>query len=145
MYALVDDIPSYPDFLPWCKKAEVLSSGPGVKRAALTLQKGPLSERFVTRNTGTPPNHIHLALDEGPFRHLDGHWRFTDLGPEGCKVTLDIEFELAGFFMAKMLNAVLTRALDSLVDAFCARARVLYGPQGAGTLDGPAGDNNDPR
>ncbi len=132
MFALVDDVERYPEFLPWCVQAEVLdvqvaADGAPQKRAALTLKKGPVAERFVTRNSLYAPTRILLNLDQGPFKKLAGEWRFTSIAESGCKVELELDFEVAGFVLSKLLSPILTGALDSLVDAFCARARQVYG------------------
>jgi ribosome-associated toxin RatA of RatAB toxin-antitoxin module len=131
MFDLVNDVTSYPEFVPWCVGAEVLSASEGEKVAALTLGKGPVSERFVTRNTLRYPDRIRLDLEHGPFKHLHGTWRFVQLGEAGCKVEFDIHFELAHRIWHRMFGALFTRMVDSLVDAFCQRARRLYGPGGS--------------
>jgi ribosome-associated toxin RatA of RatAB toxin-antitoxin module len=128
MFALVDDVAAYPEFVPWCIGAEVLSSSDQQTVAALTLGKGPITERFVTRNTLHHPDRIQLDLVEGPFRSLHGTWRFTRLGDAGCKVELDVEFELAHRIWQRMFGALFSRVLDALVDAFRERARARFGP-----------------
>jgi ribosome-associated toxin RatA of RatAB toxin-antitoxin module len=128
LFALVDDVSAYPEFVPWCVKAEVLAEDDDEMIAALTLRRGPVSERFVTRNTRRFPERIELDLDQGPFRHLHGTWRFLPLGDAGCKVELEMDFELSHRIWQRMFGALFSRVVDSLVDAFRERARRLYGP-----------------
>ncbi len=125
LFALVNDVERYPEFLPWCAAAEVVSTKPGEMLAALVIRRGALSERFTTRNAYSFPERIEMSLVEGPFERLSGAWKFTTLG-EGCKVELDLEFEYARGFLHRAIGSAFGRAASSLVDAFCTRARTLY-------------------
>jgi ribosome-associated toxin RatA of RatAB toxin-antitoxin module len=128
MFDLVNDVAAYPAFVPWCVRAEVLSATDRETVAALTLGKGPVLERFVTRNTLYHPDRITLDLEHGPFRHLRGTWHFVRLGEAGCKIELEMDFELAHKVWRRMFGALFSSVVDSLVDSFCERARALYGP-----------------
>jgi len=126
MFSLVDDVESYPSFLPWCKHAEEHWRNDRSVEASIELQKGALSRRFTTRNSLNSPDSIDIALVAGPFRHLAGGWRFQDLGDAGSKVSLNLEFE----FKSRMLDAALgpffEEICSSLVDAFTRRAACEY-------------------
>src|SRR5580765_6560186 len=96
MYALVNDVARYPEFLPWCRGARILEQSATEMRASLDLARGGFRKTFTTRNRLEPEQAITITLEHGPFRHLEGRWRFTDMDHEGSKVTLDMEFEFAG-------------------------------------------------
>src|SRR5689334_5101821 len=85
MYALVNDVARYPEFLPWCRGSEVLESDATEMRARLDLVRGRFNKSFTTRNYLTPGSAITMTLEDGPFKKLEGRWRFTDLGAEGSK------------------------------------------------------------
>ena len=51
MYKLVDDVPSYQEFLPWCGGSQEISREDGVVVASVTIAKGSLNKTFTTRNT----------------------------------------------------------------------------------------------
>lgn len=54
MYQLVNDIQSYPEFIPGCTGSRVLESGPTQMTAAVDVSKaGDQSKTFTTRNTLT--------------------------------------------------------------------------------------------
>ena len=74
LYDLVNDVASYPQFLPWCSSAEILESTEVLMRASLGVAKGGLSQHFVTRNTLVPGRSIEMNLEEGPFTKLHGLW-----------------------------------------------------------------------
>lgn len=130
MFALVDDVPSYPKFLPWCRTAEVLERSEREVIARLQVHKGPLHARFITRNRLEPPGVIALDLVEGPFRTLEGEWRFTVIGDKGSRVSLTLAFAFASSLNAWLLEPVFEHTCNSLVDAFVSRARALYGRAG---------------
>ena len=127
MYYLVADVPSYPQFLPWCRSAEVQHSDADSVQASLVIAKGPLQKRFTTRNRLFAERRIEIALVDGPFRHLNGCWSFEDLGEHGARVTLDMDFEIAGSLLRRTLQPIFSEIANTMVDAFCQRAREIYG------------------
>lgn len=127
MFALVDDVATYPEFLPWCKSAEVHGQSDDVVEATLELQKGAISKTFTTRNISREFESIDLALVGGPFKHLRGGWRFKDLGDDGSKVTLELEFEFESRLTDMMFGPFFEDICNSLVDAFSKRAAVVFG------------------
>ncbi|HEX6550498.1 MAG TPA: type II toxin-antitoxin system RatA family toxin [Gammaproteobacteria bacterium] len=127
MYDLVNDVERYPEFLPWCRGAQVLSQSDSEMRARLDLARGGLHKTFTTRNVLEPGQSITMTLENGPFRHLEGRWSFADLGPDGSKVSLDMEFEFAGALLDLMAGPVFHEISNSLVDAFIKRAASLHG------------------
>jgi len=127
MFALVDEIPSYPKFLPWCRAANVLERSATEVIARLDVHKGPLHARFTTRNRLEPPGLIRLDLLEGPFRTLEGEWRFSAIADKGSRIELALAFAFANPVNAWLLEPVFEHTCSSLVDAFVARARSLNG------------------
>ncbi|WP_263144767.1 type II toxin-antitoxin system RatA family toxin [Pseudomonas sp. RIT-PI-AD] len=127
LYELVNDVARYPEFLPWCSASEVLDADETHMRAGLTVGKAGLSQRFVTRNTLVPGQSIELNLDEGPFTHFQGAWQFKALGEKACKISLDLNFDYAGPIIKATLGPLFNQAANTLVDAFCQRAKQLYG------------------
>jgi ribosome-associated toxin RatA of RatAB toxin-antitoxin module len=127
VFDLVGDIERYPDFLPWCSHAHIVSNGGGEVVAELTIMKGRISERFTTRNVMTYPDSIELHLVQGPFKRLAGMWRFTALTALGSKVELELDFEMSGSLIQKTLGIIFAHAAGTMVDAFCSRARAVDG------------------
>lgn len=127
LYALVNDVARYPEFLPWCASSEVLEVSDNHMRASLEVAKGGLSQRFTTRNLLVPGQSIELNLEQGPFEHLHGQWLFKALGEKACKISLELSFDYAGAIMRATLGPLFNQASNTMVDAFCERARQLYG------------------
>ena len=127
LYALVEDIESYPRFLPWCVAAAVKSREPGATLATLTLGVRGVRQSFTTRNLNRAPEAIDLDLVEGPFRRFAAAWRFQPLGAEACKVEFTMEFEFATRALAVLLQPLFAKMADNMVDAFTRRAAEVYG------------------
>ncbi len=127
MYALVDDIGSYQVFLPWCKTSTVLSRSEDEVRGCLELSKGGIEKAFTTCNRMQKNKMIEMRLEEGPFHHLEGFWRFDALDEHSCKVSLMMEFEFSNKFLGLTVGPVFSQVANSLVDAFCKRAVEVYG------------------
>ena len=127
MYALVDNIEAYPEFLPWCRSSRVLSRSEDEVRATIELSKGGVEKAFTTCNRNQKNKMIEMRLLEGPFKRLDGFWRFDALGEDGCKVSLDLEFEFASRMLGMVVGPVFSQVANSLVDSFQQRAVDVYG------------------
>ena len=128
MYALVQDVPSYPQFLPWCPSS-AQSPGPAPDQMLARVDIAYLGVRshFTTRNTNRHPSSIELALVDGPFRNLRGRWSFLPLSATACKVSLELEYGFAAGLLGRAIAPVFEHVANSLVDAFAARAQDLYG------------------
>lgn len=127
MYALVDDIAAYPQFLPWCGGAEVLSSEGSTKRAAITIDFRGIKQRFSTENRADPPTLIEMNLVDGPFRQLDGSWRFKPLGEHACKIEFRLHYEFSGKILEMLVGPVFHYIANTFVEAFVKRAQQVYG------------------
>jgi ribosome-associated toxin RatA of RatAB toxin-antitoxin module len=127
MFALVDNIEAYPQFLPWCSDARELARSEDEVRARVALSKGGVDRSFTTLNRNQRNKMIEMRLVEGPFRHLQGFWRFEALGENGCKVSLDMEFEFSSRVLAMVVGPVFSQVANSLVDSFQKRAVEVYG------------------
>ncbi len=127
MFKLVDDVEAYSEFLPWCSKSTVLSRSDDEVRASLELSKGRLKKSFTTCNRIQKNKMIEIRLEEGPFHHLEGFWRFEALESGACKVSYDMEFEFSGKLLSLTVGPVFSQLAESLVDSFCQRAKDIYG------------------
>jgi ribosome-associated toxin RatA of RatAB toxin-antitoxin module len=128
MFALINDIESYPQFLPWCTSAQVQSSSEREIIATIGVRRGALSAQFTTRNELTANRHIAMRLVSGPFKTLDGDWTLTPVaaaGHSGCRVELQLRFAFANRLTGLIFEPLFEETAISLVDAFVARARIL--------------------
>ena len=127
MYALVEDVNAYPEFLPWCGGAEILNKEGNLTRAAITIDFRGIKQRFSTQNRADPPKVIEMTLIDGPFRELDGNWQFKPLGEQACKIEFRLHYEFSSKLLGKIFGPVFHYIASTFVDAFVKRARQLYG------------------
>ena len=126
MFALVDDVPQYPEFLPWCSDSEVLNRESNRVLARLEVQKGAFRKSFTTTNRMEPYSGIYMVLEEGPFSSFEGNWTFEELREDACKVELDLQFEFSNPLMSMILSPLFEDIGNTMVDAFTKRAEVVY-------------------
>ncbi len=122
MFDLVNDVASYQRRFPWCEGSEVLEQSPEHMLARLDVRVAGLRTSFTTRNVLTPPTRIQLQLVEGPFREFKGLWTFHTLTEDACKVTLSMDFDVAGKLIGSALAVGFQGLADRMVDDFCREA-----------------------
>jgi ribosome-associated toxin RatA of RatAB toxin-antitoxin module len=127
MFELVNNIEDYPRFLPWCAKSDVTLRTETEVEATLEIVWSGIHKSFSTRNILYPHERMDMQLIKGPFHHLEGRWSFIPLGEHGCKVHMELEFELTGNIVDKLFSPIFNHIANSLVDAFCKRAVDVYG------------------
>jgi ribosome-associated toxin RatA of RatAB toxin-antitoxin module len=123
MFQLINDVEKYPEFVPGCVAARVVSRKDNEMVASLTIKRGPLNAEFTTRNLLDPDKRILMQFVSGPFRVLEGLWTLTPLGDLGCRVELELRFEFANRVAGALFEPLFEGTAGSLVDAFVKRAR----------------------
>ena len=127
MFALVSDVDTYPQFLPWCSDAQVLEKQDDEVMARIAFAVSGVSKSFTTRNHHTPGHRIEMQLVEGPFSDLRGYWQFDPLGDSGCKISLSLKYNFSSRMVRLVVGPVFGQIANSLVDAFQQRAAQVYG------------------
>jgi ribosome-associated toxin RatA of RatAB toxin-antitoxin module len=128
MYRLVADVPSYPQFLSWCTATRVHEQNDAVQKASLTVTIAGVTQHFTTINALTEGERVGMQLHDGPFRNLHGQWCFTQLGGHGCKISLELDFEMTGNLMSTVFGKGFGKIANRLVEDFCVRADKVYRP-----------------
>ena len=127
MYALVDHVERYPEFLPWCAGAQVAPQADGAKRARLDIDYHGIRAHFTTSNVNSAGASIVVTLVDGPFRHLHGEWRFRALAEAASKVELELAYEFASGLLERAVGPVFDHIASTFVEAFVRRAGAVYG------------------
>ncbi len=127
IFALVEDIPAYPQFLPWCGRSRVIEDRGDEALAEITISHGAFGKSFTTRNRYQRPKLAELRLINGPFRFLEGLWQLEAV-TGGTRVTLDLRFEFSSRLIGAFLDPIFKQAAETMVQSFASRARAVYGP-----------------
>ncbi|AHJ76990.2 type II toxin-antitoxin system RatA family toxin [Kosakonia quasisacchari] len=126
MYKLVNDVKSYPQFLPGCTGSRVLESGPTQMTAAVDVSKAGISKTFTTRNTLDTNQSILMHLVDGPFKSLIGGWKFTPLSAEACRIEFQLDFEFTNKLIELAFGRIFKELAANMVQAFTHRAKEVY-------------------
>jgi ribosome-associated toxin RatA of RatAB toxin-antitoxin module len=131
MYELVIAVGDYPQFLPWCERAEVLENHEGGMTARLHLHYAGVRHAFTTRNDHEQDESVVVRLVDGPFSTLDGTWKFIRLGSAGnaCKIEFDMRYAFSSVALETVVSPVFDRVANTFVDSFVKRAEQVYGPR----------------
>jgi ribosome-associated toxin RatA of RatAB toxin-antitoxin module len=127
MFDLVNNIEAYPEYMDGCVGAKILKRDGDWLEARLDLSKAGVTQSFITRNHLQAPLLMSMTLVDGPFKSLQGFWRFTILGESACKVSFDLEFELKNRLLGMAIGKLFESVASKQVDALCARAKLIYG------------------
>ena len=126
LFDMVADVRRYPEFLPWCVGARVISRKDDELIADLTIGFKMFRETFRSSVTLDRPHHVHVRYLTGPFRYLNNHWRFTP-HPQGTEVNFFVDFEFKSRMLQAVIGTVFNEAVRLMVRAFERRAMQLYG------------------
>lgn len=127
MYALVNDVARYPEFVPWCKSATVHYADQYRMRASLVIEWQGARSTVTTENKLVENQSITMNLVQGMIKHLTGQWQFIAKGDTACQVKLSIHVEFKSRLVGLLFSKVMQQVLNRITDAFYARAGVLYG------------------
>lgn len=127
MFDVVSDVRSYPGFLNWCQDMEIISETAEEVIAKLMISYGKLNFSFATKNVMVKDRSIVMSLVDGPFTRLSGEWTIQALNEQGCKVSLEMDFEFDSAITHKLFAAVFQKVIIAQLEAFQLRAKQLYG------------------
>ena len=126
MFDLVNDIESYPQFLPWCSQSRIIKREGNIVEAELSISKGGFQKAFSTRNELDMGKKMTVSLIDGPFSHLAGIWQFQPLREDASKILFNLDFELSGRLASLAFGAVFNQICNTMVSSFTQRAKVVY-------------------
>ncbi len=127
MFELVDRVEDYPKFLPWCGGTELIERTEQKTVARIHINYHGVKAHFSTANAKEIPIFMHIALLDGPFKQLEGSWRFKPLGENACKVEFRLEYEFSSKMLDKVLGPVFNHIANTFIESFVKRAQQVYG------------------
>ena len=130
MFELVRAFERYPEFLPWCDHAKLLSDNASGTVAEMGIAFAGIKQRFTTHNAQVADSEIRMGLVQGPFSQLTGTWTFSPVGEgtqRACRVELVMQYAFGNRVLASLVGPVFDRIAATLVDAFVERANKVYG------------------
>ena len=127
IYDLVMDIERYPEFLPWCKNAKIISelSVNNLHADLLINFKGFLKKyrSDVVHNVEGDVYSVSTHAISGPFKRLYSNWKITPIDDANCDVEFYVDFEFDSKILTKLIGVIFERANEKVMNAFEERAK----------------------
>ena len=99
MFDLVDQVEDYPTFLPWCGETKVLARDKDITRARIDIRFKGIKQSFTTENHKTYPDKMVINLIDGPFKKLEGEWRFIEIEEGSSRIELELHYEFKNLIL----------------------------------------------
>ncbi|XP_076921568.1 uncharacterized protein LOC143583023 [Bidens hawaiensis] len=131
MYAVVAAVDMYQDFLPWCKRSDIIKRHPdGSFDAELEIGFKFLVESYVSHVKLVKHKSIKITSSQSKlFDHLVNIWEFhPGPTPGTCDLHFLLDFKFQSPFYSQMASVLFKEVSSRLVGSFCDRCRLLYGP-----------------
>ena len=122
IFNLINDIESYPNYLPWCTDTEVIKESDNIIIGKIYISKSFIKWSFSTKNTILKNSSISLEFVDGPFENLDGKWLFTSLDKNNTKVSLEINYKFKSSLIELSIEPIFTSIMNSILKSFIQQA-----------------------
>jgi coenzyme Q-binding protein COQ10 len=126
LFAVVADVKSYPQFVPWCSGALIHREDQREIIAALVIGFGPFQESFTSQVTLDRPRELSVHAVEGPLEHLTNTWTFTPVSDEKTSVDFIIDFQFKSHLLDHVANGMFQEAVTRMMSAFESRVHLLH-------------------
>lgn len=131
MYSIVSDVGSYRNFLPFCKKSDVIEKKTDFLKGNLEIGFPPLIESYTSHVTLKQNEYVQaVCKDSRLFDHLITVWHFAPgikEVPNTSVVTFYLSFQFKSLIYSQMANVIFNELVHKMENAFLKEARKRYG------------------
>ena len=127
LFDIVLDIEKYPDYIPWCKKINILKKNKNSIKANMIVNYKLLpTQQFISIVTYDVKNLlIKTQYIEGPLKNLDTIWKFVKIEKNKTIVNFNIKFEFKNFFHQKISEVFFSLIENKMMESFEKRAEKI--------------------
>lgn len=125
IFAVVADVASYPEFLPWCRGARVYNKKEASFDADVMIGLKLFRERFTSRVLLVEDQSIEVDYIRGPLKRLYNHWKFEAQEDGACLIDFEVDFEFKNKMLEEMMSGLFEKACHKMMVAFEARVASL--------------------
>ena len=88
IFDLINNVDKYSSFLPWCSNSSILSNSSSEMTAEIEIAGKPITWKFKTKNNYKVNEIIKIKLVDGPFKNLEGYWKFNSIDDHNTSVVV---------------------------------------------------------
>ncbi len=132
LFAVVNDVAAYPEYLPGCREVEIHRHEPGEMQVSVAVRIGDADglnweSRITTCNRYLKNRLIEMRLEAGGLRALSGRWDFHALAERACRLELALDLDFAVAALNVAAQPVLERGAERVIRAVRQRAQEIDG------------------
>ena len=122
IFDLINNVDKYSSFLPWCSNSSILSNSSSEMTAEIEIAGKPITWKFKTKNNYKVNEIIKIKLVDGPFKNLEGYWKFNSIDDHNTSVSLFLEYEFNSKIIELSLKPIFATIMSSILDSFISEA-----------------------
>ena len=122
IFDLINNVDRYSSFLPWCSNSSILSNSSSEMTAEIEIAGKPITWKFKTKNNYKVNEIIRIKLVDGPFKNLEGYWKFNSIDDHNTSVSLFLEYEFNSKIIELSLKPIFAGIMSSILDSFISEA-----------------------
>ena len=122
IFDLINNVDKYSSFLPWCSNSSILSNSSSEMTAEIEIAGKPITWKFKTKNDYKVNEIIKIKLVDGPFKNLEGYWKFNSIDDHNTSVSLFLEYEFNSKIIELSLKPIFATIMSSILDSFISEA-----------------------
>ena len=131
MFNVVADVEHYKNFVPFCKKSDILSRSKEHLRASLVIGFPPINESYTSKVTMIRPHLVKAECTDGRlFNHLNTLWMFSPglkNNAQTCVIDFSLSFEFKSILHSHLSNLFFKEIVRQMENAFIQEAQKRYG------------------
>lgn len=131
IYGVVADVGNYKNFVPFCKKSEILIKCEDGLRANLSIGFPPLNEYYTSNVKMHKPYFVKAECTDGKlFNHLNTLWIFSPglkNNLQTCVIDFSLSFEFKSLLHSHLSNLFFNEIVRQMENAFIDETQRRFG------------------
>ena len=124
VFNIVNRVDLYKNFVPYCVDSIIISEENNQMKARLDFNLKGLKTTFTTQNIIKNNKIIQMKLVDGPFKYLNGEWKFTEIDNKTL-IELTINYEVQSKILDYTISRSLEKIMGYLVKAFVSESKKI--------------------
>ena len=122
VFNIVNRVNLYKNFVPYCIDSKIISEQNNQMEAKLDFNVKGIKISFTTKNIIKNNEYIEMKLVDGPFKYLDGKWKFKEVDNKTI-IELSLKYEVKSKILHYAFGKSLEKISEILVKSFVAESK----------------------